>query len=225
MEIPMIKSIYGSLVLLALLVSGCLPAHAPSRDPETLIIDNELVLSLVLPENGWELAREAPDFLVRQIVDHLREEAVASGLRLNDRQLQQVARKRLAVNEGFVVNPDSLAYLMIDFRRMSSDEAIPDKDSLIGSAYGAELSLKNERGVTGVSSKIRRVRIDGSHLAYRTDIRYRLNGHSRKFVGIIGRTGSYRFYFYFNDLLHDPVNAEQMNSLFRTLAIRSATSR
>jgi hypothetical protein len=207
-----------------LLVSGCLPAHAPSRDPESLIIENELVVSLVLPENGWELAREAPDFLVRQIADHLQEEAVTSGFRLNDRQLQQVARKRLAVNEGFVVNPDSLAYLMIDFRRMSSDEAIPDKDSLIGSAYGAELSLKNERGVTGVSSKIRRFRIAGSHLAYRTDIRYRLNGHSRKFVGIVGRTGSYRFYIYFNDLLRDPLNAEQMDRLFRTLTIRSATS-
>jgi hypothetical protein len=225
MEIPMIKSIYGSLILAALLVSGCLPTHVPGRAPETLTIENELELSLVLPENGWELAREAPDFLVRQITDHLQEEAVASGLRLNDWQLQQVARKRLAVNEGFVVNPDSLAYLMIDFRRLSPDEAIPDKDSLVGSAYGAELSLRNERGVTEVSSKIRRFPIAGSQLAYRTDIRYRLHGHSRKFVGIVGRTGSYRFYFYFNDLLHDPVNAEQMDRLFRSLTIRPAISR
>jgi hypothetical protein len=218
----MLKYRSAALIITVILLAGCVSRSSPGRPVETLPLD-DLEMTFSLPEGGWVFSQKAPDALVRQMIDHLRKEAVSSGAELNDRQLEKVARERLAINEGFVFNPQSDAYLMIDFRPLATGEAIPDKNGLLGSAYGAELALKSETGVDEVASKIRRMRIPGSLLAYRIDIRFRREGNPRQFSGIIGCTASHRFYLYYNDPLHNPRNAEQMDRLFDSVTIRPET--
>jgi hypothetical protein len=212
------KNVFAIMALLIFGLTGC--AVRTAEKPTVILpVDGDLQVEFTLPGERWEFSRQAPAFLVDQIVDHLREETAASGVQLNETQLQQLARKRLAVNEAFVANPGTGAYLMIDFSRLPEGAPSPEKDEIWGSAYGAELALKNENGVSDVSSKIRSVRLAGSRFAYRTDIRYRLHGEPRRFVGIVGCTTAYRFYFYYNDLLRDPLDFELMERTLRSLRL------
>ncbi len=201
-------------------LAGC-AARTTDRKTVVLPVDESVQLEIVPSDSRWEISRQAPPFLVDRIIDHLREETAASGAQLSDSQLRQLAQKRLAVNEVFVANPATGAYLMIDFSRIPEGAAPPGREDIFGSAYGAGLALENENGVSEVSRKIRSVRLAGSRLTYRTDIRYRLHGEPRRFVGIVGCTSSHRFYFYYTDLLRDPLDAELMERVLRSLRIRT----
>jgi hypothetical protein len=208
-------------VFLAILfLAGCVSPTVSNPPTGTLVIDQDVEVSFVLP-GGWVFTQEPPEAVITQMIDHLREEDAAAGHRVSDVQLAKIARQRLAINEGFIVKPKSGAYLMIDFRPLRQGEDVHGKKGLIASARGAELALRSESGVTGVSSRLRRFSVTGSLMAYRLDIDYFLHANPRRFVGVIGCTESHRFYFYYNDPLRDPLDYEQMEHVFRSLVIRS----
>lgn len=215
------KKTLAVLICLSFWLAGC---ATRTTDGKTIVlpVDADVQLDMVLFDSRWEVSRQPPPFLVEHIVDHLREETAVSGTELNGPQLRQLAKNRLAVNEAFGYNPATGAYLLIDFSRLPEDAAPPDKEDIFDSAYGAGLALENEKGVSGVSADVRSTRLAGSRLAYRTDIRYRLHGDPRRFIGIVGCTASHRFYFYYTDLLRDPIEAELMERILRSLRIRTA---
>ncbi len=214
------KKTFAVLICLSFWLAGC-AARTTERKAVVLPIDESVRLEIVLSDSRWEISRQAPPFLVDLIIDHLEEETAVSGTQLSKTQLRQLAQKRLAVNEAFVSNQATGAYLLIDFSRLPGGAAPPDRKDIFGSTYGAGLALENEKGVSGLSADIRSVRLAGSRLAYRTDIRYRLHGEPRRFIGIVGCTASHRFYFYYTDFLRDPLDAELMERMLRSLRIRT----
>ncbi|MEZ4599265.1 MAG: hypothetical protein R2940_05710 [Syntrophotaleaceae bacterium] len=207
------------LVLAGLLLAGCASRTLTVPPPRMLIVDGVIDVRFVVPNGGWIFTREPSETIVRQMIDHLREEFATAGRRASDAQLAEIARQRLAVNEGFLVNPESEAYLMIDFRRFRPGEKVPGSRDLTASAKGAELALRSEAGVTSVSSRIRRFPVPGSLHACRTDIDYLLHETPRKFIGIIGATETHKFYFYFNDPLRDPLDSSRMDRVFDSLVL------
>ncbi len=209
-------------VVFMLAVSSCSPALKPCPT-HRLQIDNRLELAMALPSPRWQLSKEAPAFVAQRMSDHLRQEVAAIAPDIDDKQLLLLARQRLAVNEGFVSNEHSGAYLMIDFSLRRQGKADPTRAELQASAHGALLALENEEGITDLESRIAPSSIAGPPKTCKIEARYLLDGRPRSFVGIIGFKAPYRFYLYYNDLLSDPRDRIEMEQILNSLQLLPAS--
>ena len=208
-----------SLCLVCLILSACSVARtqAPTHH---LPIDETLQVAMVLPGARWQLHKEAPPFVAQQMTEHLQQELSAAGHKMDEKQLLQLARKRLSVNEGYVVNEGSGAVLMVDFSLQQPDTEAPTMAELRGSAYGALLALENEAGVSGLESRFATIRIAGGKKACRVEARYLLDGKAHLFIGIIGYRSPYRYYFYYNDLLRNVQDQVDMEQILHSLELQ-----
>lgn len=208
-----------SVVLTCLFLSSCSIAHPPSHT-HYLPVDENLQLAMALQGTHWKLSREAPPSVARRMTEHLRRELLDAGRRLEEDQLLQLARRRLAVNEGYVFNDVSDAFLMIDFSPQRS-AAAPTHDDLRSSGYGALLALKNESGVSRLEGRVKTARVAGGNKACRVEARYLLDEKARLFIGIIGHRTPYRFYFYYNDSLQKGQDRGDMEQILRSMELQA----
>jgi hypothetical protein len=207
-------------VVLLLTISGCSPIPKPTPT-HRLQIDSRLQLAMAIPSPGWQFSTEAPAFIAKKMVDHLRQEVVAVAPHVNDKQLLLLAKKRLAVNEAYVFNENSGACLMIDFSSRRQGRTAPTRAELKASAHGALLALANEEGVTDLKSRISTSAIAGSSRGCRVEATYFLNGQPQLFIGIIGFKDPYRFYLYYNDLLRNPRDRVEIEQFLNSLQLLS----
>lgn len=193
-----------------------LPLSLPA---ETLQLVPGLALKVELPGDRWSISREAPSFLVEEIAEHLEHELVAQGKSLDPAALQAAARKRLAANEAYIVNPASGAYLAIDFSPLREGEKAPGNKAIAASAKYAGEGLVDEEGATEVRQKSSKAEVRGAEVAYRVDASFLLHDEPRKFVGIIGFRAPYWFYFYYTDPLRNDGDIQEMEQILRTLIL------
>lgn len=205
-------------VVFMLTVTSCSPTLKP-RPTHYLPIDKHLELAMALPGPRWQLSKEPPAFLAQKMSDHLRQEVSAFAPDVNDKQLLLLAQKRLAVNEGYVFNEYSRAWLMVDFSLRRESKKAPTLSELRASAYGSLLALQNEEGVTGLESRIGSFSIDGASKASKVEARYYLDGKPQLFIGIIGFKAPYRIYLYYNDSLRDPQDRIEMDQILNSLQL------
>lgn len=201
-----------------LLTSACTFSHRP-EPTHYLPVGTDLELAMTLPNVSWQLSTEAPPFVAQKMIEHLRQELSAAGHRMDEQRLLRLARQRLSVNEGFVANETSNAYLMIDFSPLRQPDADPSWDDLYGSAYGALLALENEAGISHLESDISALRVAGGHKAWRIEARYLLDGQAHLFIGIIGYKTPYRFYFYYNDFLRLAQDRRDMEQILNSMRL------
>lgn len=189
---------------------------------ETVRISPELTVDLALPGEGWEISREAPAFLLADMVEHLEHELAAAGKEVDPGKVQALAARRLAANEAFVYNPASTAALTIDFSPLREGESPPSRRAVATSARYAGEGLADEEGVMELDQQSAKVAVAGAEYAYRVDARYRHHGRPTQFVGIVGFVSPYWFYLYYTDHLRDPRDAAAMDRTLEALTIRAA---
>lgn len=205
-------------VLFMLMVASCTPA-LKLNPTHRLQIDKQLEVTLALPSLRWQFSKEPPVFLAQKMTEHLRQEVSGITPDVNDKQLLLLARKRLAVNEGYVFNEHSGAWLMVDFSLRGEGNKAPTLSELRASAYGSLLALQNEEGVTGLKSRVGSFSIDGASRASRVEASYYLDGKPQLFVGIIGFRAPYRIYLYYNDSLRDQRDQVEMDQILNSLQL------
>jgi len=187
----MYRVIY-SLSLLFVIFCWAIPAAA-----ETFRVSDNLVLEYRVPEN-WQATTTAPEFLVRQTVEHVSFHFRERGQPV-PAALETKVRERMANTELFMVNPRTRAHLDIDFSPIGADEASPTRETVAKSARYAELELGNEEDLTDVSSRTEAYRLQGADYAYRIDATYKRDGEPRRFVGVVGFAGRYWVFLYYTD--------------------------
>lgn len=202
-----------------LLASACTFRHLP-EPTHYLPVGTDLELAMTLPNASWQLSRKAPPFVAQRMTDHLRQELSAAGHSMDEHRLLRFARQRLSVNEGFVANAASDAYLMIDFSPRRQTETDPSWADLQGSAHGALLALENEPGISNLESDISAMRLAGGIKACRVEARYLLDGQAHLFIGIIGYRAPYRFYFYYNDFLRNEQDQIDMEQILNSMQLQ-----
>ncbi len=215
------QRVFFLTVVVLLTASSCSPVLKPTPT-HRLQIDKRLQLAMALPSPRWQFGSEAPNLVAQKMSDHLRQEVAAAAPHISDKQLLLLARKRLAVNEGYVSNEHSGACLMIDFSSRRQGKTDPTRAELKASAYGALLALANEEGVTDLEYQMAPSFIAGPSKAQRVEAHYLLGGEARFFVGIIGFKAPYRFYLYYNDSLRDPRDGIEMEQILNSLQLLSA---
>lgn len=205
-------------VVFMLTVTSCSPKLKPSPT-HRLQIDKHLELAIAFPSSRWQLSKEPPAFLAQKMSDHLRQEVSGLTFGVSDKQLLTLARKRLAVNEGYVFSEHSGAWLMIDFSLRRESKDAPTLSELRASTYGSLMALENEEGVTDLKSKIGSLWIEGGSRASKIEANYYLDGEPQLFMGIIGFKEPYRFYLYYNDSLRDPRDRIEMDQILNSLQL------
>lgn len=207
----MIKDLFLLSLVMGLMV---LPAAAA----EVSVADG-LVLEINL-NDGWSLHLEPPEAMVREAVAHVAHEAAAANATAE--QIEQVARKRLMVNEAIVYHAATGAHLDIDFSALEPGQSAPSAQTLRRSAEYAAGSLKNEEGVAGMTWDVSSTKIKGVDDILLLSADYLQHGHPMTFRGYIGYIEKHWFFIYFTAPGKGPVVLQEMQSMLDHVSVRSA---
>jgi len=190
----------------------CLPAAAAS-----LQVNDSLRLEYTVPD-GWQATAAAPEFLVRQTVEHvsqhLREEGKAIPVNLENQ-----VRARLANNELFLFREQTRAHLDIDFSPIEVNEKPPPRESVARSAYFAEQELSAEPDVTEVASSVKEFFLSGTEYAYRIDATFKRDGEPRRFIGVITFIERHWLFLYYTEETLSNSDLQDFEELLKGLVI------
>ena len=197
------------LLLFAMLMFS---SPAVAAQVECLTLPGGGFLEFSLPAD-WVFSPVPPDFLVRTTAADLGRELATKGETPEPARLEVLARRRLLENEGFVYQPSSKSYLLIDFSPLAAGAAPPDAATVAASARAAAEVLGQEDGVAAVTTDLRSIAFPGLTWAWRLDAGYRLDGAPRRFLGIIGFLRPCWVYLYFTDTGANGNDYMQMDTL------------
>lgn len=187
---------------------------------ETAQVMPGLALEFSLPSDRWTLSKRAPEFLVEELAGRLGEGMLKKARKAGITNAKDAARKMLSANELFIYNEDSGAHLDVDFSAIGADEKPPSKRTVAYSARSAGESLVGEEGLSDVTHKTKKVRVEGARNAYRLDAGFRRLGDKIRFVGVIGFTDPYWFFFYYTDHLKDQRDLNDMERILKSLKLK-----
>ncbi len=200
-----------SLVISLSLVA--LPVHAVEiAVTETLVFDIDL-------SEGWALHLEPPKALVKDNASHVAHEPAAANATAE--QIEEVARKRLTVNEAFVYHAASGAHLDIDFSSLDPGQSAPSARTLRNSAEYAAQSLENEDDVEEVVWDVTSAKINGVDETFMLSADYLQHGQPMTFRGYIGYINKYWFFLYFTAPGKNPAVLQDMQRMLESASIHS----
>jgi hypothetical protein len=128
---------------------------------------------------------------------HIEEEKSARGKRVSPEMAQEEARNRLAANEAFICTPSGDSCMTVDFSPLRPGEVPPGEKTLAASARMAGEALGDEKNITGLHRETRKFFVRGAQASFRVDAEFLEDGRPKKFVGIVGYTPPFWFYFYY----------------------------
>lgn len=184
-----------------------------------IAVGEGLVLEISLSE-GWALHFEPPEALVKEAASHVAHEAAAANA--SAEQIEEVARRRLAVNEAFIYHAASGAHLDIDFSPLGPGQSTPSAQTLRNSAEYAAQSLENEDDVAALAWEVSSAKINGVDEVFLLSADYLQHDHQTTFRGYIGSVDKNWFYLYFTAPGKNPEVLQEMQSMLDSVSIRSA---
>ncbi len=164
---------------------------------ESFQIAPGLQLTVELPNQQWQTSQTAPDFLVEERAMHIHDNMMKRFKKKGITTKKAAAEFQLKANELFIFNPQTKAYLEIDFSKLKKDEKAPSKRSIALSAKYTGEELEHEEGLSQVRQKSSKAHIEGAKHSYRVDAQYVKHGKAKKFIGLIGFANNHWFYLYF----------------------------
>lgn len=186
-------------------------------DAAEIVVTENLVVEINVTE-GWTLHLEPPDALVKEMAVHVAHEPAAANATAE--QIENVARKRLAVNEATVYHAASGAHLDIDFSALDPGQSAPSSITLRNSAEYAAQSLEGEDDVAEVVWEVTPGKVNGARDAFQLAADYKKHDLPVKFLGIIGYVEGYWFFLYYTDPGKDPGTFGEMQSMLEELTVR-----
>lgn len=202
------------ILCLAVMILACLSTPVVAA---TLQISDHLSLDYQVPE-GWQTRSTAPDFLVRQTIEHVSMHLREAGKAI-PASLDSQVRERLANNELFIYHEQTRAHLDIDFSPIDASETPPLRKTVAKSAEYAELELSSEPDITDLESHSGAYPLVGADYAYRIDASFKRDGVPQRFVGIIAFAGRHWLFLYYTDETLLDSDLQQLDELLKGLAV------
>ena len=185
---------------------------------ETVDISSNLKVHFEVP-SGWVSNPKPPQYLVDEMAEHISHDAAAKGRYPSKDQVQKIALERFGENEALLFNPQSHAYISLDFSPLRQGERPPSQQSITLSARYAGESLGQDEGVTDITTEDSNAEIFGAWYAQRFDSRYKHHDQAMAFTGIVGFASPYWFYFYYTDYLKDPMDRKAVEKILKSIRI------
>lgn len=187
---------------------------------EAVDISSNLRLYFTVPD-GWVSDSDPPQFLVEEMAEHIEHDAESKGQHPTSEQLQRAARQRFKDNEVLVYNPRTHSFMTLDFSRLRQGERPPSQNSIELSARYAGESLGNEEGVSKLSTRTSSANVAGAWYAHRLDASYRHHDKPMVFVGIVGFSTPFWFYFYYTDYQADDRDRDSAEMLLKSIRLEN----
>lgn len=181
-------------------------------------------LTLVLPADHWQVSAVPPDFLVEDMAGHLSEEMLRTARAAGMDDPLEVARKNLSINELFVVNPETGAWLAVDFSPLREGESAPNRRTVARSAQFAGQSLQGEEGLSELTYSTKRVRLPGARHAHRLDAEFEKHGTPIRFIGIVGFADPHWIFLYYTDYQEDAQDMVDMEAILKSVRLQSSAN-
>ncbi len=186
----------------------------------TIQVHPGLSVEVSLPGERWQISRQAPEFLVRELAEHATDGMRAKARKAGIDDPQEMARRMLSANEFYVFNPETRACLLVDFSPLKAGEEPPSNRVVKKSVQFAGESLSGEEGYSNVQTRTGKTAIRGAETAHRLDARFVKHGEEVRFVGIVGFAEPCWFFLYFTDPLEDERDWTEMAGILETLRVK-----
>ncbi|MCP3176964.1 hypothetical protein MJO47_07585 [Desulfuromonas sp. KJ2020] len=183
----------------------------------TIEVAPGVLLHVELPGDHWQVSDSPPEPLVQETAAHLRQEMLRKA---GKEDPAEVARDILSVNELFIVNAESGAWLAVDFSALREGEPAPGRRAVKRSAAFAGQALQGEEGLSDVKHDVEKIRIPGAQYAYQLEATYRRHDEPVLFCGVIGFADRHWFYLYYTDFKRNPEDYREMKEILRSIRLK-----
>lgn len=187
-----------------------------SRLPSNYIVNYEL------PSDRWEVSADAPELAIQAMMVDMEHDQKKKGETVDMSKLRESAEKFIKVNNLFIYNQATEAYLMISLSPASSKGGIPTESSIRASVKWTVDSLKDHAEVGELSqykTEVKSSNIPGVDYAMQVTSDLPLFGEPHRFIGVIGYAHPYWVFFFYNDKARDPRDMEEMALLIKSIKL------
>jgi hypothetical protein len=182
----------------------------------------DLAITFELPSERWQVVSEAPESAIQAMIDDMLHEAKVAGKQVDTSRLRSTAEKSLQINDLYVYNPETAAYLMVSISPTESGEEPPTRATVKASVDWTVEAIKDNSDVESGTYRfdVEKLKLPGATYAYLLDSDSPLHGAAHNFLGIIGFVETNWVFLYYNDKAENSKDVEEMRKLLESVAFK-----
>lgn len=202
-------------ILASLLVAG-LACAEPHR------LSSNSSIEFDLPSDRWQVSSEPPQLAIDAMYVDLVHMKKNKGESYDPEKLRAMAVKFMQVNNLYIYNEQTEAYLMVSLSPYSEKSGKPDAAAVKKSAQWAVDAIAEHAEVddlSGYTATVEPVEIPGIAFSRQIDADHPLFGEPHHFIGIIGYSHPYWVFLYYNDKKKDEKDLVEMRQILSSIRI------
>lgn len=189
-----------------------------SAEPQRL--SSNTLIHYELPGDKWQVSSTPPQLAIDAMYADLVFGKKQKGEDYDPEKLRQMATKFVQINNLYIYNEESEAYLMISISPFDEKHGPPKKKHIKKSAKWAVDAILEHADVSDLSSftsSTSFIEVPGMNYAARIDADYPMFGEPHHFIGIIGYSHPYWVFMYYNDKLKDSDDLKEMKNIISSI--------
>lgn len=213
----MIRNLFILLVLLIFI-----PQLASAQ---TTILASNSALNFELPSDRWEVSVDPPELAIEAMLVDMAHDKKKKGEEIDLVTLRALSEKFMKVNNLFIYNPATEAYLMVSLSPQNRAESRPTEKSIQASVHWAVDALDDHAEVEDLNSYqtvVQSVVIPGVEYATQITSSAPLFGDSHNFIGVIGYSYPHWVFLYYNDKARDSKDLFEMEQIIKSIELTDA---
>jgi hypothetical protein len=189
---------------------------------QSVRLPSDTVINFTLPSDRWDVSVEAPELAIEAMVADMVYGRQRNGISFDRKELLEKAKKLIKVNNLFIYNTETEAYLMVSFSPHGQREKPLSKKHIRRSVEWTVEALDDHAGVSELASSqttVEPVEIPGVEYAQQVTSNNPLFGDPHKFIGIIGYAYPYWVFMYYNDKVKDSTDYSEMQQILKSIKL------
>jgi len=208
--------LYPFLTLLMLI-----PSFASGQ---TARLPGNYMINFTLPSDRWEVSADAPALAIEAMMVDMSHDKKKKGEEVDMVKLRALSEEFIKINDLFIYNQATEAYLMISLSPYGREEKPPTEKTIRSSAHWAVEALDDHAEVEDLDSYrtiVQSVEISGVEYATQIVSDNPLFGEPHNFIGVIGFAYPYWVFLYYNDKAKDPGDLSEMQQIIKSVELIS----
>ena len=189
---------------------------------QSIRMPSDTVINFTLPSDLWDVSVDAPNAAIEAMVAHMVYDREKNGVKFDIEELRATAKKLNKVNNLFIYNAGTEAYLLFSFSPHSRSEK-PLSEKLIRNSVKWTIgALDDNAGVSDLNSyqtTVEPVEIPGIEYAQQVTSNNPLFGDPHKFIGVIGYAYPYWVFLYYNEKVKNSTDFPEMQQVIKSIKL------
>jgi hypothetical protein len=189
---------------------------------QSIRLPSDTVINFTLPSDRWDVSVEAPELAIEAMVADMVYGRQTNGISFDRKELLERAKNLIKVNNLFIYNAGTEAYLMASFSPHGQREKPLSKKLIQRSVRWTVEALDDHAGVSDLAlsqTTVEPVEIPGIEYAQQITSNNPLFGNPHKFTGIVGYAYPYWIFIYYNDKVKDSTDYSEMQQILKSIKL------